>query len=98
MCEEGFAYEGMSALEVVEARGLDIVIHGIDRGHLSIADDDICSGCADLLYAPGETSLCNSPQGMRSDWPCRFDDDGEAVECDCLNPLGDGQTNIVDDI
>ena len=46
---------------------------------LSISDDDLCSTCGHLCYAPGELSACLEQQGER--WPAKFNADGYSIRC-----------------
>ncbi len=41
----------------------------------SISDDDLCAGCANCHYQPGESSGCGKG------WPGREDEDGYVQEC-----------------
>ena len=47
---------------------------------LSISDDDFCSDCANLLYCPGDRSLCELAE-YDGEWPCVWNADDYSVSC-----------------
>lgn len=53
-----------------------------------ISDDDVCSGCTQCTYRPGEMSGC------ALDWPATFDADGYAPKCSDLMPIKHWGENI----
>jgi hypothetical protein len=52
-------------------------------GCRSVSDDDLCAWCMQLLYRPGEHSLCrlSTDDGH---WPSRCDEDGYVQSCPSL--------------
>lgn len=59
--------------QVIRASGLRaIAFTGAGK---SISDDDLCAGCANCHYQPGESSGCGKG------WPGREDEDGYVQEC-----------------
>lgn len=48
---------------------------GFSGGVKSISDDDLCGGCANCEYRPGEMSGCSHG------WPGEEDSDGYVQQC-----------------
>ena len=59
---------------------------------LSISDDDLCATCKELVYRPGERSLCNVG------FPAAFDEDGYATDCLRYDQIDFAGQNWAEDI
>ena len=55
----------------------DIQAHELS---VSISDDDLCADCFELLYCPGDLSLCRDAL-RKGEWPYLLNRDGYAICC-----------------
>lgn len=55
----------------------------------SISDDDLCAGCKQCRYSPGEHSTCSAG------WPGMEDGDGYVQECASFDHIKEPGENLV---
>lgn len=76
----------VSFLSEDDAQMISYVEANMPGAMKSISDDDLCAGCAHLIYQPGELSYCRKFED-NYEWPAEFDEDGYAQECDKMIPV-----------